>query len=201
VSPLSRSHVDGAATDRYPDGMAKHAKPSNKDESETTLTKLVDHVSPGSVKLTKPTRPVLGRRAIELTVVTRQSWVTFMGDTIGAAAAEALESLTYPGEDPFVGSWAALTRMQRQLVVQTLREHGARHMALAAAAKIGNEPAAYAAFEMADAFIAAVDALDYDDLDDDNPTREALIADAPLKPDPDRAARLRMPSRASTSRA
>lgn len=53
-----------------------------------------------------------------------------------------------------------------EVVVQTLREHAARQMARAAEAKVERSPAAFGAYEVADAFQAAVEMLDHDDLDD-----------------------------------
>ncbi|CAN5923125.1 hypothetical protein BH11MYX4_BH11MYX4_05500 [soil metagenome] len=50
--------------------------------------------------------------------------------------------------------------------MQTLREHAARQMARAAEAKVERSPAAFGAYEVADAFQAAVEMLDHDDLDD-----------------------------------
>ena len=69
--------------------------------------------------------------------------------------------------------------MQRQVVLHTLRENAARHMARAAEAKITRSPAAFGAYELADDFQAAVEMLDHDDLDDQSTMlpREPLTAE------------------------
>ena len=72
--------------------------------------------------------------------------------------------------------------MQRQVVLHTLRENAARHMARAAEAKITRSPAAFGAYELADDFQAAVEMLDHDDLDDQSTMlpREPLSAEKPV---------------------
>lgn len=159
--------------------MAK-AKTSSESDCDTALLKLIDHVSPASVCLTKPKYAVIDqRRGIELTVITREAPIVFAAETIAAVAAEALDGLDAPREDPFVPAWSRLARIQRQVVVQTPREHSARHMAQVARAKLGNSGAAFAEYQIADAFSAAVDALDHEDVDEHNEVlkRERLAAD------------------------
>ena len=156
------------------------AKRTATTSTKAPLTTLVERLSPGSVTLVKPTYSLReGRDAYEITVQTRECPITFVGDTIDEVATDALSFMDDPEEDPVVPHWSRCSRMQRQVVVQTLREHAARHMARAAEAKVTHSTAALGAYEVADAFQAAVEMLDHDDLDDQSTMlpREPLSAD------------------------
>ena len=69
---------------RYAEEMAKHTAPTSK----TPLTTLVERASPGSVTFVKPTYSV--RAAYEITVLTRDCPITFVGGTIDEVATDAL---------------------------------------------------------------------------------------------------------------
>ena len=82
---------------------------------------------------------------------------------------------------------AQIARWERGAVepsFETLRELASRHHARAAAAKITGQ-SAYGEFQLADAFIAAVDELAHDDVDEDGnlmPLEEKLEDVPPARP-------------------
>lgn len=176
--------VDVSRPYRYAHEMARTTKSKDVPDCETALAKLVEHLSPGSITITKPKYSVLKQRtAYELTALTRESSITFVADSIAEVARDAFDAMTDGTEDPIVPAWSRLSRYQRQIVVQTLREHAARHMARAAEAKITCAPSSYTDYEVADAFQAAIATLDYDDLDEQHALleREKLAAEKPIK--------------------
>ncbi len=162
------------------------AKTKATTSDANTISKLVERVSPGSITIVKPTYSVReGLDAFAITVRHRGSPVTYVADSLEEAASDVLDYIDDPTEDPIVPHWTRLSRFQREVVVQTLREHGARHMVRAAEAKVSGSPAAHGAYEVADAFDAAVAALEHDDVDDRSVMlpREPLSAEKPsLRP-------------------
>jgi hypothetical protein len=139
---------------------------------EAVLKELVDRVSPGDVRLNVP-RPAWMREyaSYEVCIQTRSFDECFSGKTIGDAIRSAAEGVAEPivegDRDPIVPSWYRASRMQRELVERTLERHRAKHMANAAAANIANNSSvAQAEYAMADAFKAALMALEYEDNDE-----------------------------------
>jgi len=137
---------------------------------DKTLATLLEKVSPGELKIAVPRFAVLQDVArYEVSFRTRGYDEVFCGKTIRQAAEMALESLEDPPEgevDPIVPSWYRLSRMQRQVVEQTLKRLLADHMAGAASLNIARSPQAQAEYAVADAFQAALAALEFDDVDE-----------------------------------
>lgn len=137
---------------------------------EATLTTLLEKVAPGELKVAVPRFAVLqDLDRCEVSFRTRGYDEVFCGKSIREAAEMALESLEDPpaGDvDPIVPSWYRLSRMQRQFVEQTLKGLLADHMARAASLNIARSPQAHAEYAMADAFQAALVALEFDDVDE-----------------------------------
>ena len=139
-------------------------------------------VSPGSLKLALPKFvtsaelealvPGIGKQnSFEVAFATRGLEDSFCGPTVRDAVESALDALENPdgtNPDPFLPAWYRLTRFQREVVNETLKEHAARHMARASMLKVQRSSGAEAEAEwaLADAFRAAVDSLVYQDVDD-----------------------------------
>lgn len=146
--------------------MAKSS--SNKTNSDTLaqLTALVDRVAPGAVTLAQSRFTLDGKKGYELTLDTRESKISWHADTL-AEVVDDTHDEPAPDEDPIRPAWRRLTRMQREVVTRTLEKLAARHMARAAAAKIASDASAFAEYELADAFHAACEALQFVDVDED----------------------------------
>jgi hypothetical protein len=166
--------------------MMKKAR-ANAD-TESLLAELVRRIDPGELRLMIPRWAAIRERsAFELNATTRDCTIVWDGKTIAEAAREGLEYLDTPEPDPFQPPWSRCTRMQRQVVRSVLLEHAARHRATAASAKVAATPGAGAAFALADAFFAAIEELDHQDVDD----RGELIVEEPLAGEPAGGADLR----------
>lgn len=152
---------------------------ANTTELGTQLVALIDKVAPGSVSLSRTRLPLYdGKPGFEVTVDTRggkSSWIT---DTLEESLQCAAEDVDSPAEDPMRAAWRNLTRMQREVVMQTLRAAAAKHMAEAAEANIAHSPEAHSAYALADAFHAAGEALDFYDIDE----KEMLVKAEKLEP-------------------
>lgn len=138
----------------------KTARATKTEEAITMLQALVDGVSPGNVTLCHSGRTGDPDFTYELTLDTRACKYTWTGATIAGVVAEARDE---PGEDlgRIRPAWRRLTRMQRKVVRRKLQELGARHTGGAATAEIAGTREAAAAYELADAFFAAFDELDF----------------------------------------
>jgi hypothetical protein len=150
---------------------------------ESVLKELVDRASPGEVRLNVPRSAWMREYAsYEVSIQTRSFDEIFTGKTIGDAIRSAAEGMAEPAvegdRDPVVPSWYRVSRMQREIVQQTLERHRARHMANAAAANIANSPVvAQAEYAMADAFKAALAVLDYEENDEEQgPLEREVLA-------------------------
>lgn len=141
-----------------PQGMPKK-RASVKDDGFKTLETLLDNVTPGTLTLGKTIWKSDGRTHYDVTVDTRESKLSIGADSLEEALRDAKDSLSDGTEDPFRPAWSRLSRHQRELVRRTLDEAAARHMARAAAAKLGAEGSAHAEYAMSDAFHAAVEEL------------------------------------------
>lgn len=146
---------------------------------ETVVTALVERVAPGSVRITIPkfalqtlegVSPGLGKaNKFEVAYSTRGFEDSFHGSTIRHAVEAALDSLEQSdgtNPDPFLPRWYQLSRYQREVVRRTIEERVAHHMASAAALRIANKGDAETEWKLADAFRAALDSLEYADVDD-----------------------------------
>lgn len=150
---------------------------------EEILQKLVNHVSPGEVRL-NVSRVAWMRdlECYEVSIQTRSYDEGFTGKTIAEAirsAAEGMEKPPSEGDiDPVVPSWYRVSRMQREVVERTLERYRARHMANAAAANIANNTnEARAEYAIADAFKAALESLEYEETDGDmGPLEKEVLA-------------------------
>lgn len=138
--------------------MAKRASVT-QDHAFKMLEKLLDNVTPGTLTLGKTTWKSDGRNHYDVTVDTRESKLSIGADTLEAAISDAKDSLSEGTEDPHRPAWVRLSRHQRELVRRTLGEIAERHMAQAAAAKLGGGGIAHAEYAMSDAFHAAVEEL------------------------------------------
>lgn len=151
----------------------KPAKTRPMTDLEMQLTKIVDHIAPGNVTLNK------SRLGYELSVDRRDAKMGWVTKSIGDVVASAAEDIESPDDEKIIPAWRRLTRMQREVVTRTLRELESRHMAAAAVAKIARSPSAFAEYELADAFRAAGEELDFLELDEDGGlvTNERLDAE------------------------
>jgi hypothetical protein len=150
------------------------------DDTDKALRTLLEKVAPGSITISRPRFAVRERsNEVELSVRTREVTSSFTSQTVREAVDDALECLT-DEEDPYMPPWRGLTRMQRDVVVNTLRELSSKHMAAGAEAKIArDERRAFVNFELADAFSAAADELYVEEVDAESnllPKEEKLEA-------------------------
>jgi hypothetical protein len=191
ANDLAAGHTNGAIlgpggqngeqqdADAYDDAVRQEGPMAKGRRLETTLTKLVERVAPGSIRITVPKFALetlesvirgLGRaNRYEVAYSTRGFEDSFHGSTIRQAVEAALNSLERPdgtNPDPFLPRWYQLTRYQREVVRRTIEERVAHHMATAAALKIANKSDAETEWKLADAFRAALDSLEYADVDD-----------------------------------
>ena len=150
------------------------------------LNALVDLVTPGEIKLSK-SRLLPGESlAYDLAVRTRAFNESYTGGTVRETVLDALWGLQNEVDiDPFVPAWHLLSRMQRELVLQTLREILARHLAAAAEANLAHSRDAEMAYLKADAFQAAIDQLAIPNGDDEEIGCERLQARTSATPERD----------------
>lgn len=136
--------------------------------TEDVLTALVERVSPGDVLVNKPSYAVIqGKPGFEVTLETRSGSHGYIGETLADAAQAALHDLDVePRPDPFVPSWRRLSRTQRELVEASLRELAAQQTARALKFKMDGNYRSVAAFEAADAYLAALELLHHLVLDE-----------------------------------
>lgn len=155
-------------------------KATKTTDLETQLTKLIDRVAPGNVTLCRSRLTFEGKHWYELTLDTRESKMSWHAATLAEVVNDA-EGEPGPEEDPIRPAWRRLTRFQREVVSRTLQELGSKHMARAAAAKVASDRSAYAEYELADAFHAAVEELDFFEVDEnDNPLPKENLEAEPI---------------------
>ncbi|RLB55849.1 MAG: hypothetical protein DRI90_19165 [Deltaproteobacteria bacterium] len=168
---------------------------------EVLLQELINKVSPAEVRLGIPRYAAIREVAdVELSFRTRGWDEGFCCKSIRGVVEDALHSLedAQDGDsDPVIPSWYRVSRMQRQVVNQTLKQRAAEHMARAAEANIASRTTASAAeYAMADAFEAALDALMFDNADNDGevlpqerlePREPEPQTDQPVTPDEGKA--------------
>lgn len=163
--------------------MPKHKSRSTVNGFELQLAGLLDKVSPGKVTLSK-TRPMFdGRPGYEVEIDTRESKIVFVVETLAEGVEAAADAIDSGEEDPIRPAWRRLTRFQREVVRRTLEALASKHMARAAAAKIANSRTAHSEYELADAFHAAFEELQFDNVDHQHivqPNTEKLAAE-PVK--------------------
>lgn len=150
---------------------------------DAVLKELIDRASPGDVRLNVPRSAWMREYAsYEIAIQTRSYDEIFTGETISDAIRSAADAMAQPpvegDRDPIVPSWYRVSRMQREFVQRTLERHRAKHMANAAAANIANSlVVAQAEYAMADAFKAALAALDYEENDEEHrPLEREILA-------------------------
>jgi len=127
-------------------------------------------------RIALPDEPV----TYEVSFQTRSFDQGFIGKTIREVVTSALESIEDAPEgdiDPIVPSWYQLSRMQREFVIQTLRQHSSEHLAAAAAANLAHSRDAEVAYLKADAMIAALNALEVPNVNHDG----ELLPQEPLQ--------------------
>jgi len=154
---------------------------------ETNIALLLEKISPADLKLrllrASPkllaALPSLGKRpTYSLSYQTRSFDEGAVGDSVRLVVEMALDGLVKGPKDvdPPVPSWYALSRMQREVVEQTLDKCVAEHRANAARLNLRNDRAAGAEYEIADAYKAALEALAFEPLETAGSEWEPLVA-------------------------
>lgn len=167
----------------YESGMGKRKAPSGTDGFEQRLAGVIEKLSPGRLGFTKARTVVNEACRYDVEIDTRGSKISFVVESLTEGLDVVTDALESGEEDPIRPAWRNLSRFQRELVRRTVAELAEKHMALAAAAKVRRDASAYAEFEIADAFHAAVQELDFEEVDARGmliPTDERLEAE-PVK--------------------
>lgn len=140
---------------------------------EAKLTALVDRVAPAELRIRYIETPAALLKALPGLRKSKTYSVSFQTrsfdeGSVSSSVRSAIE-MTLDGlergpkdVDPVVPSWYALSRMQREIVEQSLKRMAAEHKQRGATLNLATSPDAQVELEIADAFDAALRCLEFE---------------------------------------